>query len=91
MRSLKEYRTDVLRLSQSEMGDRLGVTGVTYGQWETGKRVPSGSTLQKMAEEFEVIITIKADGIYFTPESEWLSPSPISPDDPALGEDVTNE
>lgn len=74
MRSLKEYRTEVLRLSQSEMGERLGVTGVTYGQWETGRRTPSATTLQKMAETFQVVITIKKDGIYFTPEKDWTPP-----------------
>lgn len=88
MRSLKNYRT-TLGLSQEEMGDRLEVTKQTYGQWETGKRIPSGSTLMKMTEEFKVVISIKDSKIYFTPESEWKPLHKTSEDDPALGEDIT--
>lgn len=73
MMKLIEYRKS-LGLSQDEMGQRLGVTSVTYGQWETGKRTPSGTTLMKMTETFQVVVTIRGGVVFFTPESEFIPP-----------------
>lgn len=59
--NLKEYRK-YLNFSQSKMGEKLGVSNVTYGQWETGKRRMSATTILRFVETFDCIVTIKRGG-----------------------------
>lgn len=43
-------------LTQNELGKRLNVSNGTIAMWETGKRQPDLSTLQKLAEFFNVTV-----------------------------------
>lgn len=88
MMTLQQYRNHV-GLSQKEIGQRLGVTAVTYGQWETGKRTPSGTTLMRIAQAFGATVHIlPGEGIFFLPAGEWQPPPPPDYDDPALGQTI---
>lgn len=49
------------------MGSRLGVSAGTYGQWEQGRRRMSEPTMTRMCEAFECIVTVRIDGVFFTP------------------------
>ena len=41
-------------LTQKELGELLGITGVTMGQWETGRRQPRVESLRKIADVLNV-------------------------------------
>lgn len=41
-------------LTQKEIAEELGITQPTYQQWESGKRSPTGETLEKLADFFNV-------------------------------------
>lgn len=41
----------VARIGSSEMGERLGVTRTSVGNWESGRHVPSALVLRVWAEE----------------------------------------
>ena len=41
-----------MRMTQKEMGQLLGITQVSYGNYELGKRQPKPETLKKMARIF---------------------------------------
>jgi len=41
-----------MRMTQKEMGSLLGITQVSYGNYELGKRQPKPETLKKMARIF---------------------------------------
>lgn len=62
--ALKELRNE-LRLSQSQMGNILSVVGVTYGQWETGKRSPSFETLYKICTKLNKQLIISEEVVEF--------------------------
>lgn len=48
-------------ISQSEVGEALGVTGVAVGAWEGGKRVPDLGTIQKLAS----VLGVRASWLAF--------------------------
>lgn len=41
-------------LTQKKIAEDLGITQPTYQQWESGKRSPTGETLEKLANFFNV-------------------------------------
>lgn len=52
-RILKELRIE-LKLSQRELGERLGVCNQTISFWESGQREPDLDALVKISKFFEV-------------------------------------
>lgn len=52
---LKELRKEK-GLTQKEVGEQLGMTQANYQKWESGKSSPSGETLIKLADYFDVSI-----------------------------------
>lgn len=54
-KKIKSYRIDN-RLTQKKLGEKLGVTAVTIGQWETGKRKPKIETLNKIADALNISV-----------------------------------
>lgn len=44
-----KQRRLVLGLTQAELGEKLGVTGLTVSYWETGRRTPEASEMLSMA------------------------------------------
>jgi transcriptional regulator with XRE-family HTH domain len=44
-------------LTQKELGKKIGVTAVTVGQWETGKRNPKYETLQRISNALEIDVS----------------------------------
>ncbi|EPU19403.1 MULTISPECIES: helix-turn-helix domain-containing protein [Streptococcus] len=51
---LKELRKDRGFTNQTSIAKDLGISQQTYSQWESGKREPSKSTLEKLADFFNV-------------------------------------
>lgn len=49
---LKELRKDRGFTNQTSIAKDLGISQQTYSQWESGKREPSKSTLEKLADFF---------------------------------------
>lgn len=54
-----------LGLTQKQMGEALGVKKQTYADLERGRRIPSGSSLLKLAKTFGVTIEINKKGIIY--------------------------
>lgn len=52
---LKELRKEK-GLTQSQVGAHLGMSQQNYRRWEVGERSPSGETLIKLADYFDVSI-----------------------------------
>lgn len=52
---LKELRLQA-NLTQKDIADQLNITQPTYQGWESGKRNPSGKTLEKLSLLFNVSI-----------------------------------
>lgn len=52
-KNIKDLRTE-LKLSQRELGRRLGVCNQTVSFWESGQREPDLDALIKIAKFFEV-------------------------------------
>ena len=52
---LKELRKEK-GLTQSQVGVHLGMSQHNYRRWEVGERSPSGETLIKLADYFDVSI-----------------------------------
>lgn len=52
---LKELRKEK-GLTQSQVGVHLGMSQQNYRRWEVGERSPSGETLIKLADYFDVSI-----------------------------------
>lgn len=52
-KSIKDLRTE-LKLSQRELGHKLGVCNQTISFWESGQREPDLDALIKIAKFFEV-------------------------------------
>lgn len=50
---LKSLRLEK-KLTQKDISEKLKISQPTYQQWESGKRNPSGETLQKFAVFFDV-------------------------------------
>jgi len=71
MKTLQEYRR-TLNLTQAQFGQRLGVSGPMIGMWERGERTPSGTTLMKIAAEFDVVVKITNGSFFFIPNDEYV-------------------
>lgn len=56
-------------LTQSQLGERLGVTNKTISRWETGSYMPSVDMLLQMSEEFGVSINEILNGERLSEES----------------------
>lgn len=41
-------------LTQVELGEKIGVTGVYVGFWESGRKVPTVETMKAIAKVFDV-------------------------------------
>ena len=46
-------------LTQSELGELMGITAVTVGQWETGKRIPKEETIERISEALDIDLTYR--------------------------------
>ena len=42
------------KLTQKQLSTKLGTSQPSYAQWESGKRKPTGETIQKIADFFNV-------------------------------------
>lgn len=54
--NLKRYR-EKEKLNQNELGERVGVAQATVQRWETGKREPSFTDLEKLAKALKVTVS----------------------------------
>lgn len=52
-------------LTQSELGELMGITAVTVGQWETGKRIPKEETIERISEALEIDLTHSVKSISY--------------------------
>lgn len=52
MRSLREQK----KITQAELGAKIGVSGATVNRYEQGKREPDIDTLEKIADFFDVTL-----------------------------------
>ena len=50
---------EVNDLSQSKMAEAVGTSQPNVAAWESGKRVPTIETLEKLADRFDVEIAIR--------------------------------
>ncbi|QDK70744.1 helix-turn-helix domain-containing protein [Lactococcus protaetiae] len=50
---LKKLRNEK-NLTQKQIAEDLGISQPNYQQWESGKRSPSGETLERLADYFQV-------------------------------------
>ncbi|MGL4547870.1 helix-turn-helix domain-containing protein [Eubacterium aggregans] len=41
-------------LTQTELGEKIGVGAVAVGQWEMGKRYPRKATIERLSEALEM-------------------------------------
>lgn len=46
-------------LTQAELGELMGITAVTVGQWETGKRIPKDETIERISEALDIDLTYR--------------------------------
>ncbi len=65
-------------MTQTEFADQLDVDRKTVGQWERGERIPAGTQLIRMAEEFGADINILLMG-----QAGGLAPT-LRPDEEEL-------
>lgn len=57
------------RLTQEQLGEKLGVTNKTISRWETGSYLPSVDMLQLLSREFDVSISELLAGERFAQET----------------------
>jgi predicted transcriptional regulator len=60
MHPIKHLRKEVLKISQSELGDAAGVTQATVSRWESGELEPSLSELRAIAAKFPKKVDLNA-------------------------------
>lgn len=60
-------------LTQSELGELMGITAVTVGQWETGKRIPKEETIERISEALEIDLTASINTISYCRTSDILT------------------
>lgn len=76
----REYR----RLTQQQLGDRLGVTDVTVSRWETGRTLLNTNVLAAFAEA----LNIEPQDVYRHPDQpsadELLRDQPVEVRDQAI-------
>lgn len=66
--ALSELR-ELLSLSQEQLATELGTKQPNIAAWESGRRVPTVATLERLASRFGVEISIKPGGrVEMTPE-----------------------
>lgn len=63
MLTLKGLRANK-NLSQSELGDLLGVSQTTITAWETGKTVPSSRNILELAKLYSVEPTVIFNAVF---------------------------
>lgn len=67
-------------VTQTEIGERLGVTGVTIGRWEEGGREPSSlADLERLADALEVSASWLAFGAGSPLAGHHEPPKPMPP------------
>lgn len=76
-------------ISQSWVGERIGVTGVTIGSWEAGKTEPDFETVERLAEVLGTTPEWLAFGIATIPYKEGKPGDPGSV--PVIGTANENE
>ena|SRR5688572_23999774 len=59
-------------VSQSEVGEALGVSGVAVGSWEGGRKVPDVGTIQKLA----LVLGVRAAWLAWGEEPMRLGEAP---------------
>ena len=83
-RRIRDARIDS-GLAQKELGIRCGVTRLTVTRWESGDRVPSFDTLQKIAKALSKPVT------YFIGENEPLVVDAVKPSVDTITDIVKNK
>lgn len=67
MKTLRQYRRS-LDLSQSEFGQRVGVTASMISQVERGERKPPVDLIDRICTEFKVVFIFKGGQFWVKPE-----------------------
>lgn len=65
-------QTPPRQISQAEIGEALGVTGVAVGSWEAGRKEPSRETIAKLA----AVLGVRAAWLAFGEEPIRLGEQP---------------
>ncbi|WP_195267506.1 helix-turn-helix transcriptional regulator [Eubacterium sp. 1001713B170207_170306_E7] len=60
-------------LTQAELGELMGITAVTVGQWETGKRIPKDETIERLSEALGIDLADSINAISFSRTSDILT------------------
>lgn len=76
---IRKHRYDA-RLSQQELGAKLGVSAVAVSKWERGISQPDIPTLLQMTEIFQTTLDDLCDRVVPEPEPEPTPP----PEDPKV-------
>jgi transcriptional regulator with XRE-family HTH domain len=69
---LRYYRDTVHRMSQEELGNRIGISGSQISRYENDEDWPRGETLEKIAAELNVEVQQITSG-----EQGWGKPTPL--------------
>lgn len=73
---IKKFRLEK-KLTQKELGDRLGVSQATYQQWEKGKRNPKRETIIKIANALDIPVSFLYDDYPFVDPFEGMTKEQI--------------
>src|SRR5690606_33769706 len=64
LKRIREWR----KLTKEELGERVGVSGVTIGYWETGRNEPRMGKVQQIAD----VLNVDLDDLLFAVDMEVI-------------------
>lgn len=67
--TLREYRQSI-NLTQTEFGERLGVSAQQVSNWENGFRFPSATTIMTICETFSINARITGKNLFFLTDED---------------------